>query len=80
MARKSSRPPRAPAAPPPAARPQPRRPVGTQAPSGQSSAPAARTEADYAQEYSHVRRDLKRIAAIAVVMFGIIFAAPHFLK
>jgi hypothetical protein len=36
-----------------------------------------RSEADYAAELSHVRRDLVRIAVIGVAMFAIIFISPY---
>jgi len=37
----------------------------------------AKTDAEYAADYAYVKRDLTRIVLIALVMFGVIFAAPH---
>ena len=81
MARKSSRStPRPPVAPPPTGRTVPRRPTGSAAGSPTVVAAASRSATDYSTELVHVRRDLMRIAVIAVFMFGIILAAPHLLK
>jgi hypothetical protein len=79
MARKTTRAPRRPSAPPPSTRPQPRRPSGGVAVPAAAASPVVRSEEDYVNEYSYVKRDLTRIAVIAAVLFAVILAAPHFL-
>jgi hypothetical protein len=80
MARRTPRTPRRPAAPPPVARPLPRRPTGgVQGAAGAPGIPQ-RTELDLAAESAHVKRDLRRIAVIAVGLFALIFASPYLIK
>jgi hypothetical protein len=80
MARKTSRTPRPPVAPSPVARSQPRRPSGAVPAVGVSTPTASRSEADYSAELTHVRKDLSRIVVVAVLLFGVIFAAPYLIK
>jgi hypothetical protein len=82
MARKSSRQSKAPRRPPTAPSPRPRPAPGPQAAATARRPAAVATPAAApppAESYQYVRRDLRRIAVIAVILFAVIFASQFVL-